>query len=231
MLKTIDRSFHLETVQEEDITLSNDNAEDDHSNASTLMSSQREELLKKQSPPKESNQNTSSLYEQLSHLKPLNKSSALPVNDENNTITSSMIITPSFSEFLNTAADNDKQDYTKKSMIPTSVSHHSKVRFSDSGCNWDIDSQVNQEIRTISSSSSTSSCGSSSGYNSDNNGNKNVQKHSGLKKSGDFFNDLIKNGNTQAMSSMVMPRRIITSPSLGSSSSPHKRVSLSVTDL
>lgn len=225
ILKNIDRSFHLETVQEEDITLSNDNAEEDHSNASTIISSQREVSMIK----KESNQNTNSLYEQLNHLKPLNKNS--PVSEKNNTMTSSMVITPSFTEYLYTAADNDKQDYLKKSMIPTSISHHSKVRFSDSGTNWEMDTHNNQEIRTISSSSSTSSCCSSSGYNSDNNGNKNVQRHSGLKKSGEFFNDLVKNGNTQAMRSMVLPRRIITSPVMANSQSPNKRVSLSVTDL
>lgn len=83
-------------------------------------------------------------------------------------------------------------------------------------------------VHTISSSSSTSSCGSSSGYNSDTGVCKIVtttQRSSGLKKSGEFFNDLIKAGNAKAVGSMVMPRRLITSPNT------NKRASLSVTDL
>ncbi len=93
--------------------------------------------------------------------------------------------------------------------------------------NWDT-IEASSEVRTISSSSSTSSCGSSSGYNSDSNvvnNNNIVSRCSGLKKSGDFFKDLLKEGNTKAVSSMVIPRRSMNSPGMP------KRASLSVTDL
>ncbi len=95
---------------------------------------------------------------------------------------------------------------------------------------WDT-AEVGAEARTISSSSSTSSCCSSSGYNSDSNGVNNnsrpiVGRSSGLKKSGEFFNDLLKEGNAKAVSSMVTARRSMNSPGV-----VPKRASLSVTDL
>lgn len=216
-------------MEEEDTNAASESQEDDPSNDSTLMNSREiapsnTKVLPSNGKPQP---NIDALYEQLSNLKPLK--SHIPVKEsisKPNLMTTSMIITPSTTEYLNSENKNSEK------------SPNQKVRFSE----WETHEHM-AEVRTISSSSSSSSCGSSSGYNSDNyvtnqvannnNSNKNTASNlrsSGLKKSGEFFNDLVKTGNTKAVSSMVIPRR---SMNVGAVNSPntHKRASLSVTDL